>query len=325
MMRALELLRPHPHRGDVIAAGAVPLALAAVVIELRMRQWTLGPRFAVVALIAALILTMAWLAPLEGDAPRAYHSILLVSGLLVLAVALQLLAEILGAHRPPGAGADFWTFGTVAAASVVAARRFNSAVCTLIAALAGIVSIESVVSALFHPSGLDTFRWVLLVLSLAFVGGALGLRERRRRHSVQLVNAAGVAALILALTFLVTTLVAQSVSTLGARTPLFVGTGASSLWKLYVLAAGLGLVAYSGVDREPGPGYLGAVVLGSFVLLVGVTFGAAGSLVFWPLFLLVAGGALLAVGLRPRRPLPPPPGSGTAETVPFHPGSGAGA
>ena len=47
----LDRLRPHPHRGVVIAAGAVPLAIAAVVIDLRMTQWSLGPRFAVVALI----------------------------------------------------------------------------------------------------------------------------------------------------------------------------------------------------------------------------------------------------------------------------------
>ena len=100
----LECLRPHPHRGDVIAAGAVPLALAAIVIELRMTQWSLAPRFAVVALISVLLLTMAWLAPLESETPRTYHSILLVAGLVPLIVALQLLAEILGAHRPPGAG-----------------------------------------------------------------------------------------------------------------------------------------------------------------------------------------------------------------------------
>ena len=109
MSAVLDRLRPHPHRGDVIAAGAVPLSLAAIVIELRMTQWALGPRFAVVALIAGLLLTMGVLAPLEGPSPRAYHSVLLVAGLLPMVVALQLLAEVLGASRPPGAGADFWT------------------------------------------------------------------------------------------------------------------------------------------------------------------------------------------------------------------------
>src|SRR5437764_14610389 len=87
----LERLRPHPHRGDVIAAGAVPLVVAAFVIELRMTQWSLGPRFGVVLVIAALLLAMGWLAPLEGAAPRAYHSVLLVGGLLPMALALVLL------------------------------------------------------------------------------------------------------------------------------------------------------------------------------------------------------------------------------------------
>src|SRR5579884_1050771 len=100
----MSFLRPHPHRGDVVAAGAVPLAVVAIVIELRMRQWSLGPRFVVIALIAGLILTMGWLSELEGPAPRPYHSVLLVAGLLPLIVAFQLLAEVLGAHRPPGSG-----------------------------------------------------------------------------------------------------------------------------------------------------------------------------------------------------------------------------
>ncbi len=101
-------LRPHPHRGDVIAAGAVPLALAAGVMELRMTQWSVGTRFAVVTIIAALILTMGWLAPLEGDAPRAYHSVLLVAGLLLVPPSLLLLAEVLGASARLLISHMFW-------------------------------------------------------------------------------------------------------------------------------------------------------------------------------------------------------------------------
>ena len=91
----------------MIAAGAVPLAVFALVVPLRMVQWPLGARFGVVAVISLLLLAMGWLAELETDEPRAYHSVLLVSGLLTLTVALVLLAELLGATRPPGAaGSD---------------------------------------------------------------------------------------------------------------------------------------------------------------------------------------------------------------------------
>jgi hypothetical protein len=103
----LDRLRPHPHRGDIIAAGAVPLALAAFVIELRMTHWALGPRFIVAFLIAALLLTMAWLAPLEGGSPRAYHSVQLVKagGIASLLLGLDLITGLVlaGVMRASGA------------------------------------------------------------------------------------------------------------------------------------------------------------------------------------------------------------------------------
>jgi hypothetical protein len=111
MNPVLERLRPAPYRGDVTAAGAIPLALSAIVIDLRMTQWSVGVRLVVVALIAVLILTMGWLTPLDGPAPTQYHSMLLIAGLLPLLLALQLLAEALGSERPPGAGGQMWTFG----------------------------------------------------------------------------------------------------------------------------------------------------------------------------------------------------------------------
>jgi hypothetical protein len=297
-------LRPHPHRGDVIAAGAVPLSLFAFVVALRMTQWGVGARFVVVGLIAVLLLTMGWLAPLEGESPRPYHSVLLIAGLLPLIVALRELAEILGASRPPGDGADVWTFGVEAGIAFAAARRANSGACTLIAALAAAVAVETFVSWVFTPTGLGTFRAMLVVLALAFVAGAVRLRDRRRRHAVQLINAAGLVTVALALTFLLVALVRAS----GFVPAFYGGFGAASTgWKLYLLAVGLGLVAYAGVDREAGPAYIGVAVLGAFVVLVGFPVSSRGSLVGWPLFLLIVGAIGLVIGLRPREPLPPPP------------------
>ncbi len=84
-----------------------------------------------------------------------------------------------------------------------------------------------------------------------------------------------------------------------------------------LLAAGLGLVAYAGVDREAGPGYLGAAILLLFTLLVGMPGEGGASLWFWPLVLLAIGGAMIAAGLRPRRELPPEPDrGGPAPVVP---------
>jgi hypothetical protein len=320
MNPVLDRLRPLPHRGDVIAAGAVPLAIAAIVIELRMTQWSLGPRFVVVALTAGVLLAMGWLAPLEGPEPRAYRSALLVSGLLPLVIALILLAELLGAHRPPGNGGVSWTFAAEALIALAAARRANSAVCTLIAAIAASIAAEAFVSWVFAPHGLGTFRAILLVLTLAFAAGAIRLRDHRRRHAVALIDAAGLVTLVLAVTYLYVAAFASVLRASGAFLTVFGGHGTAPFgWKLYLAAVGFGLVAYAAVDREPGPAYLGAAVLASFALLVGIPTSQRGSLVGWPLFLLVIGAAGLVIGLRPSRPLPPPPATASpAPTVPLH-------
>jgi hypothetical protein len=314
----LERLRPEPHRGPVIAAGAVPLALAAVVIEIRMRQWSLGPKFILAALFAGLILTMGWLAPLQSGVPRAYHSVLLVAGLLLLVITLALLAEILGAHRPPGSGATAWTFGTLAVVSAAAARRANSGACTLIAALAGGVALEAFVVWAFHPHGSGTFRAVLVLAALVYMAGAIRLRDRRRRHAVGLVNAAGIATLIVALTFLAQTVLAGAYSDLGVTGLLRGQSGAPFGWELYLLAIGFGLLAYASADREPGPAYIGVAVLLSFAVLAGSASVRRGSLAGWPLFLLVIGAAGLFIGLRPSHPLPPePPHPQALSTMPL--------
>jgi hypothetical protein len=304
----LARLAPHPHRGDTIAAGAVPLSLFALLVALRMTQWGVGLRFAVVALVVVLILTMGWLAPLEYEGPRSYHSMLLVAGLLPLAVALVLLAEVLGAaHEHPGAGAFAWAFAVESIVAVACARRANSAVCTLIAALAAAVAVEAFVSFVFKPSDPGTFRAFLVALSIAFAAGAARLRDRRRRHAVQLVSASGVMALTMALT-LAPGLVVGSLAAGGLLPPRAAAVVAAAAgWKVYVLAVGIALVGYGGVDREPGPAYVGVAVLASFLLLDGLPGVNGATLIAWPLLLLLAGAVLLAVGLRPIRPLPPEP------------------
>jgi hypothetical protein len=289
----------------VIAAGAVPLALSAFLIDLRMTQWSLGTRFVAVAAITGLLLGVAWLAELEYEAPRAYHSVLLLSGLIPLVLVLVLLAELLGSSRPPGAGGITWIFAVEAAVAMAAARRANSAVCTLIAAVAAGVAVEGFVEWVFAPHGGGTFRAILLVLTVAYAVAAVRLRDRRRRHAVALVNAGGLTALVLGATY---------VFAFGYG--LLRVSGAPFGWVLYLLAAGFGLVAYASVDREPGPGYLGTAVLLEFVFLAGVPAPERGSLVGWPLFLLVIGAAGVALGLRPRKPLPPPPDANISQAAP---------
>src|SRR5207253_6257030 len=116
--------------------------------------------------------------------------------------ALIRLAEILGANNDLSApGTRVWV-GTVLVALMAwfAAGR-NSAIATLIGSVTFGVVVVSFVRWVFHPHGLSTPRAILVTLTLAFVLAAVTQRDRRPRHAVQFVNAAGLAALVLAITF----------------------------------------------------------------------------------------------------------------------------
>jgi hypothetical protein len=316
----LAALTPHPHRGDLIAAGAVPLTLGVLLVNVRLdAEWGSGIFLVLTALACALVLGMGLLAPLEGERPRSYQQVLLLCGLLLGFVMLLRLAQVLGAGNPLGApGTRLWIFATVAVGAAVVTRVRRSAVCGLISALSAIVAVLSFVEWVFSPDGLGTTRWLLLALALGLALLALARREQHRRESVYLIDAAGTAFVLLGLTFVG--------ALIGPLTLLGVPGGApGGGWEFVLVAAGLGLVAYAGVDREPGPAYLGAVVLLLFTALAGIPNAEGASLWFWPLVLLALGAAAVAVGLRPRHPLPPePPGAGKAGDEPV-PGPGSGA
>lgn len=278
------------------------LAIAALVIDLRMRQWALGPRFLVAAVISLFTLGLAWTVPRPSDGvARPYQSVLMISGLLVLIFALQLFAEVLGAHHNPGAGAEFWTFAAESAIAVAAVRRSASAGCTLIAAFTAAISFLAFIAWAFHPHGFATFRWILLVETVILGLGAARLRRAYPRHAVQLVNMAGLVALVLSFTFLAGALVSEAESRLGTTVPLG-GVGPAGFgWKLYVLVVTGALIAYAVRDRAPAPGVFGVLLAFMFALLVGFpTSLGGGSLVFWPLFLLIVGGIGVTYGLWPR-------------------------
>jgi hypothetical protein len=314
--RALDTIRPHPHRGDLIAAAAVPLTVAVALINVRFDdEWGRGVLFVLTLLTTLLILGMGFLAPLEIERPRAYHTVLLLAGLSLLAITLIRLAEVLGVDEPLDAsGAVFWMSTVLAAVAALAAWELRSPICALVEFVAGGIAVLAFVDLVFDPDGPNTFRWILELLIVVYVVLHLQFRERWPRHAVHLVNAAGLAAIALALTF--AGFLAVPIGGIESEAP---GTG----WELVIISAGFGLVGYAAVEREPGPGYLGFVALLLFVVLAGVPGDDGPSLVGWPLLLLLAGGAGIAAGLRPRRELPPEPAAhrepAPTETLPTQP------
>ncbi len=183
----------------------------------------------------------------------------------------------------------------------------GSSICALIAAIALAITLLSFVDWVFEPDTVTTSRWLLAVLALGYALASLLLRGPEPRHSEQMVNAAGLAVLAIALTGLLPAF-------LGTVLP-FRGDLLPNGWELVVLAAGFGLVAYGAVDRAPGPSYLGVANLAAFV--GSATIFQNETLLYWPALILLLGLGAMIVGLRPRAPLPPEPSAYTTGSVPL--------
>jgi hypothetical protein len=309
-----ELLRPPPHRGPLIAAGAVVLAVGLGAAEVRLTGDTLAPVWHLLMLgtAAALTFALGLQAPNEDGRPPAYQSVLLVTGLVLLYPALLRLADVLGAELTDGfpAGELTWVSLVETAAALYAAIWRRSGICLLLGAIAGTVALLSGWEWIFNNGTFTASRWLLLVVSLALVLVALALRAGWPRQSELLIDGAGLAILAIGVQSIVSFFI-RSLSLFNTPTgPLLPG-----FWELVLLAAGCGLVAFGALERSPGPAWLGVANLAVFVLAAG-TFSDE-TLYWWPLLLIVLGAGAMAAGLRPRQPLPPEPDAYRAGDAPL--------
>jgi hypothetical protein len=327
----LNALRPKPFRGDVIAAGVVVLATLAWVVRVRFGPaWGDGGQLVWATLPWAFVTLLAVLAEPEGDAPRAYQSVLYIASVALWIAVVTSFGQIFGANRTfSTAACTTWETGIVSLFALGFAIWRNSAVCTLLGSLFGGIAALAAVEWAFSPSSIGTFRWVLVALMAIYVVGAIGQRDRHLRHGVALIDAAGTAVLAIALTF-AASVVAQRLlgrpdDASGATAAFGLGFFSTRLdssvgwgWELLIVAAGFGLIAYSSVDRQPGPAYLGVLNLVLFAIMTSYGIRASdATLVGWPLVLAVAALALLAIGLRPTTPAPPPPDVDAPEAPPL--------
>jgi hypothetical protein len=296
------MLRPLPHRGDVVAAGAVALAALVVLLQVRFDDvWGTGVHFVYSLAAVAFVATLALRAPREGDAPRAYQSALLATTFALAVPTLTRFAQGCGSDGLDSNGTLAWVGGVLAGLGFGLARARGSAMCVLFGAVSLAVAVVAFVAWAFSPHGFGTFRWVLLILTGGFALGTVAQRDGHPARAVALADAGGLTALALALTF--------------ALDPFFagiVGPGAGAGWEMFLYACGFGLCAFSAVDRVPGPGWIGVAVLIATTL---VAAGGKATLIGWPLVLAIGAGTLLLIGLRPSRPLPPAPTTGEADVL----------
>ena len=184
------LTRPPAHRGPLIAAGAVVLTVGVALEELRLAR-EIGPaaHLLILAVVTAAILGLGLQAHAEEDRPPAYQSVLLVTGLLLLAGTLLRLADVLGADFTEGdapTGAFVWTSLVLAGVAAWISMTRRSAVALLIAALAVGVALVTALEWIFDADSQGPYRVLLLVL-------AVGARPRLARAARQRAAARGAA------------------------------------------------------------------------------------------------------------------------------------
>jgi hypothetical protein len=299
-------LRIHPHRGDTVAAGVVVLTLFAVLTLGRFAdEWGDLGRFVFVAVIAAVVVALALQADAGDDVPRPYESVIYVASFLLVVMAIGQLARVLGAGDG-SSGTVVWVGLLVLGYAAYLARRRNSAIMTLLAALTGVVVVLAFVDWVFSPDSVTTFRWVLFLCALGLLAGAVHRRDAARRHAVSLVDAVGIVMLAIGGT-LVLDLIIGAIGLGFFGGDVEIPDGGPLGWELVLLACGFGLIAYGCVDRERVPAFIGILVLFAFLTLTLIPGEDGPSLIGWPIVLLAMAGALLAIGLRPRQDLPPEP------------------
>jgi hypothetical protein len=252
----------------------------------------------VLGIPAGVILALGLQAPNEDGRPPAYQSVLLVTGLLLLHPALLRLGDVLGAEDPEQfpAGELTWTLAVVAGVALYAAVKRNSAICLLLAAIAGVGTLLAGWEWIFATGTFTASRWLLLASAAVLVMAGLALRDRAPRQAELLIDAAGLAILFIGGQGVLTGLLEGSTGITSAL---------PDFWELIVFGAGVGLIAFGAIDRSPGPAWLGFANLVLFILAAGTDSDA--TLYFWPLALLLVGALMMGAGLRPREPLPPEP------------------
>lgn len=309
----LELLRPPPHRGPLIASGAVVLATGLAVLELRLNaELAIGVHFLILAVAAGIVLALGLQAPNEDGRPPAYQSVLLVTGLLLLYAALLRLSVVLGAEDfflDFPAGELTWTSLLTAAVALFAGVARRSAICLLLAAITGAVALTAGWEWIFAPGTFTAARWLLALTAAGLVLVSLSLRAGSPRQSELLIDGAGLAILFIGLQGVWTTFFGAIAAFDAER------AGLPGFWELIVLGAGCGLVAFGAIDRSPGPAWLGFANLVVFVVAAGSNTDE--KLYFWPAALILIGAIAMAAGLRPRQPLPPEPDAYRAGDTPL--------
>jgi hypothetical protein len=278
----MEKLRPNKNNGDALALGSIALALAVLMLTIRLGgPWASGVNLAYTAIAAALVLGLAYLTPTGSGRPAPYLTAIFVAGYSIAVIAILNLADVLGADGLE-AGTRVWILALLLGIAIYIALFYNSGVFTLLAGLVGIGLILSLVDWIFTPDDpVETYRWILVLIVLVYLAIAVLEIVPETYRQVAIVDAAGFALLALAFTFL---------SGVGG---LDIGSeGTSAGWEIAILIGSVLLIGYAFLAGDPGPGYLGGFNIAAFGVIAAATDEA--SVLWWPAILIAVAVAAVA-------------------------------
>jgi hypothetical protein len=305
-----QALEPDP-RGDWLRMiGGVLFAVGGAILFVRKTDdWAAFPRLLAVGIPCVIVFAFGAMGALATGAVARWHAVLMIAGVVLSVLAFGQLWDVVGVD-PDSAGFGFLIFACVAGLAAFASFGVGAAYQALLAAVAGIAAwlffFEMILD---DPSG-AAFRWLLLVLCVAYAAAALALRGRDAPQAPELVTATGIVGVLVGVVGVVDGAGGAIGALIFGETP-SEGDGQSFVWDLFLLVISIGLVAYGAVAETRGPAYVGFVGLLVFVVIQGAELNALlegeepdSSFVGWPLILILVGAAGLAAGAAGRKPPP---------------------
>jgi hypothetical protein len=245
---------------------------------------------------------------------RAWQAVYATFGILLVPLVLFQFVELVNGNTDAPLNTA-WIFLVTAVAAAAAALIGNVRYGLLLASISLIFSWLGLWEEILSDGlagDFGTFRGLLMIIAAILLAAGVGWymvdRERGLPWSSEIVTGAGIAAVLgaglISFTAFGDVPVTPPTPTVEGDVVETEGGGASPslFWDAVLLIVSLGLVAYGSWFRARGPVYVGAIGLFLFVLLVGLDLDAdvpEGSLLGWPLLLLLLGLAAIAVSAIP--------------------------
>jgi hypothetical protein len=298
---------------ETFAAGLLALGIGVAMTEGRMAgTWSDAVLLVVIAVPAAFALACAFAQPPGGFSPPWATSLLAILALLLTAGTLERLAGVIvdRSVNDLAPATITWVTGVAALVGLALVRRYRSAGLVLVAYVLGAVALLAGIDWIFGPDLKPrTYEYVLVGLAIVYVAVGLVVTAWPRLEAVSGV-AAGIA-VTLALVLVVIVFVLDFVfSSLGGPAGGSSGSKAADGWQIVALVATFVVAGIAARRREAGPAYAAGLLAIAFVVVDAVrNAGESGSLVIWPIVLLVGGAVIAAGGIVGGGAGPPAPDS----------------